>query len=247
MKVFFVEANTDTTAFPFRLHHATRGKAIRLASAFEADWPALRLNADYDGEGDNAELIAWEVTHVGDAETVVYSGDTLPDLADVLEACEAEDLDPAEGMEEQEYTGGSVVDPAYRAQYRDASSTGQSCGDWLAEWLADETLVGGKLHVESLEVILSNNGVDLSAPWAKAIHDETARSRGWQGRTRMSGRNALEKLVAKAGVVLNLQGAKIALPEDALQALRDKHAKWLAKEAKREAAEAEVAEAAAGK
>jgi hypothetical protein len=59
----------------------------------------------------------------------------------------------------------------------------------------------------------------------------------------MNGRQVLEKTVAKTGIVKDAQGTAVTPPEDFLATMRSKHAKWLAKEAKVQAA----LEATAGK
>tara|TARA_Y100000310_G_scaffold324866_2_gene387363 strand:+ start:22857 stop:23567 length:711 start_codon:yes stop_codon:yes gene_type:complete len=211
------------------MHHARAKKAVALSRAFEADWYALSLRVSL--ADDNSA--AFSVVHVDEEENetiVTEPSATVPDLADVLDAAQEAGLDADEGREEQRDSG-SVVPEQYRKRYYVESTTGRSCGDWLAETLAVWTLDGNsKLMVEAFEQILRENSVDLDhASWAHS------RSPGWQGRFRMSGRIALEKLVAKHGVLYDDQGTKHEVPEEALSILRTKHAKWLAKEEKLEA------------
>lgn len=234
------ETNTTAIAFPelpetVRFHHATRAKAERLMSAFHADYPAFVLYADVDT---NDEVKGWSVVYHGPEDTTacVASGAKVPELADVLDNAIEQGLDPEYGYVEQA-SSGSVVDPAYRAQYKEQSTTGQSCGDWLAEWLAVETLANGKLVFEDLEHLFSNNGLDLTAKWAMN------RSKGWTGRYRMNGRQVLEKTIAKRGTVVGVAGDTVEPPAEFVEHLRSKHAKWLAKVAKAEA-KAQEAEAA---
>lgn len=100
----------------------------------------------------------------------------------------------------------------YRAIYREVSSTGQSNGDWLAERLtADTTDADGKMNLDDLLAIFEANGVDLNAKWALARFTQ---SPGWRGRFRMSGRNVLEKIVARDGVYFDGTGAGEAALEN---------------------------------
>lgn len=216
-----------------KLHHATKAKAEKLASMFENEYPALQLSADYNE--DESQVVGWTVNH-GDT-LVIEKAPKVPELGDVLEACEDAGLNPEEGAEEEEERlSGSVVDPHYREVYRESSNK-QTCGDWLAEWLVERTN-GGKLDVDAFDAILSANGVPMNGKWATSKFG----SRGWQGRYRMSGRIVLEKHVAKAGFVVDGAGHQHEVPEEALGALRQKHAKWLAKEAKLDEAAEQLAE-----
>lgn len=235
---------TETT----RVHHATKAKAEKLASLLAAEYPALSIVAMIDEDTDT--VTGWETSHrdAADAEPVlILITKKVPELADIFAACEDLDLDPEamEAEDEEQRIGGSVVDPAYRQQYREQSSNGQTCGDWLAEWLVAQThSADNKLSFDDLEHIFSVNGVDLTAKWAVA---RLSGSRGWQGRYRMNGRQVLEKIVAKRGTVLDVNGDAIVPPTDFLNMLCLRHQKWLAKEARKaEAAEAN-AEATAGK
>ena len=216
-----------------KLHHATRAKAEKLASMFENEYPALQLSAEYNE--DESQVVGWTVNHGN--ELVIEAAPKVPELADVLALCEDAGLDPEEGAEEEEpKLSGSVVDPHYREVYRESSNK-QTCGDWLAEWLVERTN-GGKLDVDAFDAILSANGVPMNGKWARG----KGASRGWQGRYRMSGRIVLEKFVAKAGVVVDGAGHKHEVPGPVLEALREKHRKWLAKEAKLEEAAKQLAE-----
>lgn len=223
-----IEALTNT-----QLHHARKAKAQKLAAILDAEYPAISLAPTTNEDG--SRVTGWCAEA---SETTIYEGEDLPDLADLLDACMDEGIDPTEGAEEERQSG-SVVPEVYRKRYREASSTGQSCGDWLAEWLAERTLdANGKLLVDVFVAMLGNNGVDLTAKWAKARETQGA---GWQGRFRMNGRQVLEKQVAKCGVIWDDLQAEFEVLVEVLVDLRTKHAKWLAKEEKREEAETEVA------
>ena len=93
---------------------------------------------------------------------------------------------------------GSVVRHAYKAKYAEravANGLGRkaaqrSAWDWLAQTLAGECLgAGDKIDIAKFLAILDANGVDHSR-WQN-------RSKGWEGRLRMTGRLALQKVVAE--------------------------------------------------
>lgn len=99
---------------------------------------------------------------------------------------------------------GSVVKGAYKMRYAERALTAKpvkgvskkararSCGDWLAVTLQKLTLVEkDHLSVSAFEAILDANGVK---------HDHWNRTtKGWQGRLRMTGRLALQRIVAEGG------------------------------------------------
>lgn len=123
-----------------------------------------------------------------------------------LEQMEREDeADDTPG--EDEDRPNSVVKGAYKAKYRIRAremarkpkgvaqkALERSCGDWLAIELAKRTLTEGKkpaLIVPAFEAILDANGVE-HRHWNRTTP-------GWQGRLRMTGRLALQRVVAEAG------------------------------------------------
>lgn len=213
-----------------KMHHATRGKAERLAEMLKAEYPALKLLAVGDSEpgDDTVRLSAWIVV-AGDEE-MWWTTKTVPEIADVLEAAEEAGIDPEEGAENEEpEASGSIVKSAYRKVYSEVSSNKQTCGDWLAEQLVSDTTDGeGRMDIDALIFILEANGVDMNAKWAQARHNQ---SQGWKGRFRMSGRIVLEKLVALNGVYHGPEGA-IKPDAEWLADARTKHAKWIAKQEK---------------
>ena len=226
---------TETTLIAFEpevtMHHATRTKAAKLAHTFLAEYPRLALLPIVD----NGAAIGFRVVFAKDTdeEQEIYSGDKVPGLALVLDTVSEEGLDPTLPEEEEEpRTSGSVVPHKYRDEYRLASTTGRSNGDWLAEQLANDTLDGKQNFVlDDFLAVLNANGVDLTGKWARL--PETG-ARGWQGRFRMNGRQVLEKQVVKAGVYIDPQGTRHTPSEEWVADMGAKHAKWLAKEAKRE-------------
>lgn len=98
----------------------------------------------------------------------------------------------------------SVVKTAYKAKYAERALTAKpvkgvskkararSCGDWLSVTLQKLTLgEKDKVSIADFTAILDANGVD-HARW-------TNRSKGWEGRFRMTGRLALQRIVAEGG------------------------------------------------
>jgi hypothetical protein len=112
----------------------------------------------------------------------------------------------------------SVVRSQYKARYaqREAAMTrrpkgisrkalARSSGDWLAIELARYALDDkAKLIVALFDQVLSDNGIDPTR-WNRT-------TKGWQGRLRMSGRLALEPIVAAQGFVA-IDGEQIAAPK----------------------------------
>lgn len=229
---------TFQIADTIRIHHATKAKAMRLAAAFAADYPALTLL--YATNEDETAIRAWDVVHVSpetEDQTVVVKGAAkVPELADVLEACDEAGVDPEEGYEEPQ--GGSVVPEAYRAKYREVSSNGQTNGDWLAEFLTAQCHTETGFDVDAFQAILDRNSVDQSGRWASL---PGSGQKGWVGRWRMNGRQALEKAVAIAGEVIGVDGGTFEVPADFLAELRYKHRAFLDKRAKAEAKAAKEA------
>jgi hypothetical protein len=95
-----------------------------------------------------------------------------------------------------------------------------NCGDWLALTLRDAfiTKVKGKkvFDMEGFVDCLRENEVDISGPWAKN------RSKGWQGRFRMNGRQKLEIALAKEGHIV-LAGKKMKPTGTFLKAMEKAH------------------------
>jgi len=110
----------------------------------------------------------------------------------------------------------SVVAVAYKARYAErAANAGirrkaaqRSAWDWLAQAIAAECLVGKRdsLDVERFLALLEANGVDHSK-WQN-------RSKGWEGRLRMTGRLALQRVVAEAGTLRVLDGEELVPPTE---------------------------------
>lgn len=233
---------TQTTIAEFApgiaMHHATRAKATKLMVLLAAEYPKLQLLCDTEEDDNGKEkAIAFEVEFDGEDE-LIYTGEKVPSLADLLDTCAERDLDPSADEEEEEpKVSGSVVPEIYRARYKTQSTNGQSNGDWLAEWLVERTNGVNGFNADDFRAICEMNGLDLTRGWALL---PTSGQLGWQGRYRMNGRQVMEKIVAKSGFIVDAFGVAHAAPEAFMVILRDKHAKWLAKQAKIEAAQAEA-------
>ena len=113
----------------------------------------------------------------------------------------------------------SVVKVGYKRAYAEKAvangirrkAAQRSTWDWLAEALAGECLgAGDRLDIVTFTAILEANGVDHSR-W-------TNRNKGWEGRFRMTGRLALQRKVADAGLLRTADGEELVAP-----------AEWLAK------------------
>ena len=105
--------------------------------------------------------------------------------------------------------------------YQKAYGRKGHCGDWLATQLEG---VGrnndGKMVIEEWTQLFSDNGLDLTAKWANS-----ARTPGWEGRYRMSGRLQLEKAVLRVGALVNLDGTVTDAPDAWLAEMATKHPK----------------------
>jgi hypothetical protein len=98
----------------------------------------------------------------------------------------------------------SVVQRKYKLRYKArAAANGtrskaskRSAWDWLAQELAAATLTKqSKLRVDDFAALLEANGIaDPLGRWPN-------RSKGWEGRLRMTGRLCLQSIVAESGLL----------------------------------------------
>lgn len=132
-------------------------------------------------------------------------------------------IEVAEAIEIEAPSARSVVASSYKAHYRAVAESARlrkgltkkvmkrTCCDWLAQELAERTVQSSKLNVPLFEAILDANGVK---------HDHYNRTtKGWQGRLRMTGRLALQRVVAA-------NDGKLALPDGSYV---DAPRNWVAK------------------
>lgn len=126
------------------------------------------------------------------------------------------DAAPMEGDEEQvDPERNSVVKAKFKHKYiENAKAQGltgkaarRSNWDWLSQQLATFCLTDkGKIDIGAFKDVLDANGVDHSK-W-------TNQNKGWEGRFRMTGRVALQKVVANAGVLKWPDGSEMEVPAD---------------------------------
>jgi len=134
-------------------------------------------------------------------------------------------LDPDHGEDgddgDEDFRPHSVVAGSYKAKYRTRArerhvkpkgvaqkALERSCGDWLAVELAKRILTEGKkpsLRVAVFEAILDANGV-------KHLHWNRT-TPGWQGRLRMTGRLALQRIVAENGTLVIPGEGELSAPK----------------------------------
>lgn len=109
----------------------------------------------------------------------------------------------------------SVVGAKYKHRYAQRAvaagttrkAAQRSSWDWLAQSIAGECLDDAdKIQIDRFLALLDANGVDHSR-W-------TNRSKGWEGRLRMTGRLALQRVVAEAGVLLTSDGEELEAPAE---------------------------------
>jgi hypothetical protein len=121
-------------------------------------------------------------------------------------------------LDDEEDLPNSVVASTYKAKYKERAATmrkpkdvsvkalARSTSDWLAIELARRTLdEKTKLIVPAFEAILDANGVKHSH-WNRT-------TKGWQGRLRMTGRLALQRVVAEAGELALPDASTIPAPK----------------------------------
>jgi hypothetical protein len=136
--------------------------------------------------------------------------DEVPTLADVVEFLPETDAEVAADLVKK----GSVVRATYKKTYaaRNAGlgkAAQRSCWDWLAQELAAEALVDGKLHEARFRSLLDANGV-RNDHWGTG----EKRTKGWEGRLRMTGRLALQRVVAANGVLRTADGDELEAPAE---------------------------------
>lgn len=165
--------------------------AAMLERRFAKEYPLLRCVPDDTKvviavmKGDDAHDIGLEFENDDDQDAM---------FADVLEYCSENGIDVEGDADEQEdEVTGSVVKDRYKKLYAERGDA-TNCGDWLAvtlkHWchVAADKETGRKagFDIDRFELILTANGVDISN--SKAFQNRT---RGWQGRARMTGRRLL--------------------------------------------------------
>jgi hypothetical protein len=146
----------------------------------------LTVDQPERGEGDYSVQMYYADEPVGDAFA----------FEDAEEGAFNAALAKPEGADEEEaeVEKRTVVPDVYKARYA-AMGHPNTCGDWLALILNGICLTPDGFQVDPMLAICEANGVDAEAYLRR-------KTRGWQGRFRMSARNKLKGVVAKAGLVL---------------------------------------------
>jgi len=190
------------------------------AERAEIERDRLAAHGISDSAGQNAE--ANEVEEQTFPEAVVkafeqFEGDGEGDAINIevpseLEATEGE---PFVGDDEEPKEPNSIVKDKFKVKYiENAKAQGatskaakRSNWDWLSQQLAAACLTDkGKIEIGAFTDILDANGVDHSR-W-------TNKNKGWEGRFRMTGRVALQKVVANNGKLLTPGGTEIEAPTE---------------------------------
>lgn len=151
-------------------------------------------------------------------------GDMVTELAQSKEALGIED----EPDEDEDDDRASVVPFVYKRRYAEAGHPAH-CGDWLADTLNGFCLGDEGAQIENTLVIADANGVDGRPYLAR-------KTRGWQGRFRMTVRNRLVTAIVKANGVLHVPAEASGGDDLELQAPADWLAAKTSKKAKGKAA-----------
>ena len=154
-------------------------------------------------------------------------GSTVREAITNLPDVDYGDVADAEDDAEREWPSLSALQAA-KPVYKERGDI-NNCGDWLANQLKDAFLTTqmtdeGKIQsfdIDGFTGCLTANGVPIKEgrsflPFARR------KTRGWQGRYRMNGRQKLEVMVAEKGF-LKIDGKKVSVPHAALTELRMKH------------------------
>jgi len=161
---------------PYALTHEQAIQGANLASGVPVD-------SHSDSAGQNAEQFELE------------DEPTEEELLEATALTESEEAD-------DEKVPNSIVKDKFKVKYiENATALGltskaakRSNWDWLSQMLAAFCLNDkGKIDIGSFTDVLDANGVDHSR-WQN-------RNKGWEGRFRMTGRVALQKVVANSGVL----------------------------------------------
>jgi len=216
----FLIADSTENEDAFRLTPQTTkteaGYDAAVAKAFGAEWaiegddakalvdaiPHLRMLVIEHGidvsQPDDFDLLL-SVSIDGEDMALVEPNVAVADLDEEVvaeAAASAASLGYELADEEEEDNRASVVPHTYKKRYADAGHPNH-CGDWLAAQLNGECLGDDGFNLDVFQSICEANGVDL-APYLRR------KTRGWQGRARMTGRNKLTTAIVQANGVLIL-------------------------------------------
>ena len=146
-----------------------------------------------------AEPTEGEVMEINQTPEFVTPATATPEEVDKME----EEMLVEEGLvEDEEKVPNSIVKDKFKVKYIEnavaqgltSKAAKRSNWDWLSQQLATFCLSDkGKIDIGAFTDVLDANGIDHSK-W-------TNRNKGWEGRFRMTGRVALQKVVANSGVL----------------------------------------------
>lgn len=193
----------------------------RIAGGWQINAPDMEAHeVVFDGGDEALDDAKQHIDHELDAraedDTEVDEDTTDPTLPMGEDGNEC--VDPLEDDEDDR--PGSVVAGTFKAKYRERALTmarkpkdvpmkalKRSTNDWLAIELARRTLdEKAVLSVSAFEAILDANGVKHSH-WNRT-------TKGWQGRLRMTGRLALQRVVAENTELALPDGTAIPAPKN---------------------------------
>jgi len=171
------------------------------------------------------ESIVAEAEEAQNMEVANFQGDEVKDAAPMEELREVDvaELAAEADVEADNAKPNSVVHPRFKDKYLanarllgiPGKAAKRSNWDWLAQQIAAQCLDGKhKISITCFLQLLDANGVDHSR-W-------TNRNKGWEGRLRMTGRVALQKVVANNGFLYCNGGTIAEAPADFIAKFRDK-------------------------
>jgi len=174
---------------------AKRSRKAKVTDAERAEIEADRIAAHKQA----VEVLDAELPPMG-VEVVVL--EPTPEGVAELHNIIAEAVGESQTEEEEPKEPNSIVKDKFKVKYAEnAAAIGdkrkqvkRSNWDWLSQQLATFCLSEkGAIDIGAFKDVLDANGVDHSR-W-------TNKNRGWEGRFRMTGRVALQKVVANSGVL----------------------------------------------
>jgi len=179
------------------------------------------VNVTAQAMGDSPPPVAERILEESEESAQMEEGNFQGD--EVKGAAPMEELRAEADVEEDIAKPNSVVHVKFKQKYLDnaralgipGKAAKRSNWDWLAQQIAAQCLDGKhKISISCFLELLDANGVDHSR-W-------TNRSKGWEGRLRMTGRVALQKIVANNGFLYCNGGTIAEAPADFIAKFRDK-------------------------
>jgi hypothetical protein len=180
------------------MHHATRAKMERLQALLAAEYPALTVVPVGDEIG---KLAHFDVIHsepsddkedgVSVVTLDVEQSKSVPDIAEIFEACDRFDLDP-EAIEADEPFSGSVVNEKYKARYA-AGGHPSDNGDNFAAHCRD-------MDLDQFLAFAAAHGVVPSAKVERVMNEQAM---GWKGRARMAVGNSLRAMIKRGELTIS--------------------------------------------